>query len=889
MAGVTPQQAVELFTQVLTSLGYSKQKTTNTPELDTSELQKEVNRSKDVLNEEIKARNAAIKGLKIDPLKRLRAAFNVDPDLINQKLSTAADKINVDSLNEKMPTLSEIMGNSISIDSKLINDKISKNLEEKLSTAGEKLNTEGLNTDALNEKLSIAGDILGNSIDTDILNEKLSASGELLSNAMKEYTDYGDLQREIVTKFNASLGKELTKLGITVSSLDDVLKLEELAALSNDWIKANKKGIDGTEEQLEILEKIEKLDIPKELKDYVYQLDNAKNVVNEFSTSLGEASDQAVNAKGVRTKLNEAGRELNKSFIKMIDSFFSVNSAMLTLKKSLVQAYNDSKQSMKFGTLFEEGSTIFSNQIDAMKLGIDPSTLSEISAVNRQAVLAIGGTTDFMAAMNPLQEEMFGVIGDNVDAAKFVGNTMTSLGKLGIAPSVDALREFGKGITATGQKVQGSFTYFNKALGFSTEQFGALIEEMGSEVGVRKRLQAANETERKQIIQGVLGRIEELTAMGLSTEQAKEQVKAQEALLGDGPRERFKKAAKLQATMGALGVQGGGEAAGILRKGERASKEERARLDELISQTQGKVAETATGSLASEFLASGIVQRTDMEGLLGPASPFAMQLGEGLKQQTGIMGELFTLTEKAPWLTDVLKGINSLTTNLAQNPLLSAGLGAIQGLGSILAGPILGALLVGGVSGGMGNALGNMGKFAKGLGGLALTGGAIGAAVYGVSQFAQAVTTGKSDVNSFLQTLNPDIMENVGDAIGATVDGIAEFFDLGNARDDASRAKFIENQAAGANKQMDQLNKKAEEKAAAERGSAENIQSAILEGIAKASAASEKQFKLSEQQYKIYKEQNGLTREQLDANIATKKATEKLANKKPQKDVSRSG
>ncbi|KKM88116.1 hypothetical protein LCGC14_1261930, partial [marine sediment metagenome] len=203
-----------------------------------------------------------------------------------------------------------------------------------------------------------------------------------------------------------------------------------------------------------------------------------------------------------------------------------------------VQAMGDFKAAMQFGTDVSRG--LFSNMTDALWLGIDPSTLSEIQASNRQAIHAFGGIGKWAARLETAEEEMFDFIGDHTEATKFVASQLTTLGMVGIKPTMEEFKKAG----GAQQSLFETFQQLQKSVGMTFAESGQMLRELAQDENIRFKLTGAiDDKQRAIMLKNIAARQAEFVALGMTIDQAKRASAALETIAGVSPRERMKRGA----------------------------------------------------------------------------------------------------------------------------------------------------------------------------------------------------------------------------------------------------------------------------------------------------------------------------------------------------------
>lgn len=466
---------------------------------------------------------------------------------------------------------------------------------------------------------------------------------------------------------------------------------------------------------------------------------------NKTVHSFGEAVKKSGN------DIKAATKDIAAS---IVGSALSFRTGKFLAAKAAYQGFNDFKAAMKYGTDVTEG--VWSNMSNAMSLGIDPSRLSEIQASTRQAVSVMGGAEQWSKKVSSVQSSMFGHIGDLDTTTQFMADSMSTLIRAGIQPTTDAFMSASGELGPLGK----TFKDIQKISGATFAETGQLMKELAEDSTIRWKLMgAASSKQRRVIIQETMERHKNLLAMGMNTEQAKRASAALDQMAGKGPKERLKQAAKMQMMMGAMGVAGGGRAAELMRKRVRTGQEDK-ELAGIMATVNTKVAETQQRSLSGDFFASAMIQKTGMEGLMGPGSPFEKNLTDMAAKGTITALSTKTMAEEYPKTTVLVGNIQKIISNFAVNPLLTGILAGVSFIGATVLqirmgmGMGMGGGLTDLVSGKRGGKLGMLKGIAKGVGKFALGLGIAGGILQTFSE-----TTAQTAKNA----------NNLGDVLGGQV------------------------------------------------------------------------------------------------------------------------
>jgi hypothetical protein len=513
---------------------------------------------------------------------------------------------------------------------------------------------------------------------------------------------------------------------------------------------------------------------------------------SDLHSDLNRAlAENATHAQALAAKIGEQEKELSKFSFKDaskkagdqlkdgIKKLFS-GASLISAVKEATEVYRKGLSTAGDNMLFSLGK-----QIDAAKLGLTPKEYIEMNAASRQTILAAGGASEQLKILNAQSAQLgekFGTVGERT---KFAQGQMDALALAGIKPTMQNAGLLNK-----------SFDAMRKMSGMTTEQFNAMSHELATDSDIQIQLRAANMDERKQIMLGIHKRIEENRALGMTVEQAKAVSKTLAKLSGQGPVDRIKQAAKLRAMGSAMGISGSDDAANIMIKGQRASDEEKKKLQDYLTRASNAMSESQTGSLQGEIFASTLTDKLGLTQLVGPGSEFNTRQAEALEVDKKGLAEQGKSNELLDKINTV---VGQIQAGLA-NPLVQ-GAGAIAGgiLGSKLwKGAVTGAAGGGGLAGGAAGAAGAGKNLLKGVGkgaGLAAIAAAGGYAIdagFGAMGFGkQKIDEAQDDANWERATL----WEKTQSGVARSLEKVGEFLFLDNMVNEA-KAERIANETA---------------------------------------------------------------------------------------------
>jgi len=247
-----------------------------------------------------------------------------------------------------------------------------------------------------------------------------------------------------------------------------------------------------------------------------------------------------------------AGSKLVSSGITKLLSAFSVQQGVSDVYRGLLKQIDTGVSTSVENMLVTSG-----------QFGMTLEEYTATLADNRRSLLSVGGLDSFNKTLLFARDQFKDSIGDVADRARYAAEQLTILSQSGIRPTQNDLANIGY-----------SFKSLSKLTGMTGAQFNAHLSDILDDEMTRNKLRAASsEAERRSIIEGTARQLEMNVSLGMTVEQAKLEAKALNRLAGESPIDRIKKAARLRALGGAMGIEGGEEAANIMiRVNERPLK-----------------------------------------------------------------------------------------------------------------------------------------------------------------------------------------------------------------------------------------------------------------------------------------------------------------------------
>ena len=306
------------------------------------------------------------------------------------------------------------------------------------------------------------------------------------------------------------------------------------------------------------------------------------------------------------------------------------------------------------------GSRVTAQQVlDAKKLGMSTSQLIRISSEYRQTMNATDMTTnEFNDALVKGAYSMVQYTGSLEAGMRLQAENMQLAKLSGASSSAD--------VTNFTTSMNEAMKDFQAATGRSADEFTKLNKSLRMSSDTQNLMFKMNKDNRLLLQQEMAHRRNALTSGGLMIEQADSFINTLNALQGDTAKDRLRKAAVMQATLGAMGLGAeGAEAAAILRKGGRAEPDDIKRFKAIGELAATVSSERAQGEFGTEMVQDHLNDL--MGGLFGPKGPFAAIETQGenagknnpANRREGNENEFERFIKEIVVLGDVIKGVNS--------------------------------------------------------------------------------------------------------------------------------------------------------------------------------------------------------------------------------------
>lgn len=443
------------------------------------------------------------------------------------------------------------------------------------------------------------------------LGKYTAIAGKFFADSIKKFS-VKELDVELPKKLNSAFDRTLGKGVVpTLQNYEDVVRLTTRSNMSNlnAARQLYREYANGTKTIEQVTPKIEK---------FGYTIEEMAQDVRDG----GQKFDKQVGQASVALALFSADLELAASRGQKIARTLEIFGGLVIAAGKL--QYDAAVAAMKYGT---QVTTLTLEQ--AARAGMSATQLIETQNQNIQAIHSSGMT--------------FGQFNENLDEASkrlFLYTGKLSDGAKVWTSAFDTFRSLSNNTANQNSFINQQellFVKLNRTLGMTSEQFSALNSFILSNANIQAQMYKISKDQRIAAIQGLQEQYEKLRLDGLTDEQAKKLVDTLNQLTGASLKNRFTEAAKIQGVLGALGMGHlGGEAAEIIRKGQRATPQERERLAEIQVEAQRRVSQQYAG--ANYGQEASLDALTQVVGnFLGPQSAgaaAAMSQGKQITQQT---------------------------------------------------------------------------------------------------------------------------------------------------------------------------------------------------------------------------------------------------------------
>lgn len=553
--------------------------------------------------------------------------------------------------------------------------------------------------------------------------------------------------------------------------------------LSEKELKLKRDVIAEDRKHQKLLKEVNDLtaDLAKAIKDHGEASAEA-SAIQERLTAKTKLKDAASSRLSKKTNaLEGAIGKLSKGAKTSSTALTWFASTLTTQGRQLIKQYQAAGGVIEgSGGLF---SSLFGQQMDALKLGITGEDLQKISSAHRQTINSMGGTEQAFKELNPAVKRFLILTGDNNKAVEMAAKAAQHFAMNGVQPSSNAVNRY------TNDLVE-----MHRRTGMGIEQAAVLYDSVAEDIESRDILRAARADEREAILASQRALINQAIAAGMSAEQAKEAAKMLNKMVAAKPLDRLKQAAKIRAMGGAMGIAGAEEAAQAVIAGKRATPAQQQAMSKFGQDMANAMDKSASQGLGTEIFASTLLEKMGLDEQYGKGSPFSTSMGESLKPVQGALNNLKDISnDKMGQMVGELIHIKGmlgtiLSGNMFGGVIISAvaaGLTSIFGRGLL---DKLGGLVgrggpTGGDRGGKAGKAGKAGKLLKSAG----KGGLLGLGVMGAQALAGEDSTVGKVLNSntvsgagygaMVGSVIPGVGTLVGGAVGGAIGGAMDIYD----------------------------------------------------------------------------------------------------------------
>lgn len=516
---------------------------------------------------------------------------------------------------------------------------------------------------------------------------------------------------------------ELAEFSITLTKNNKLSKSQQV--LADATVKAKKQELAAIRELTKAQERAAAAEA-----QYGAGSPEAKRANKNASLALGKLSEK-------QQKTAQSAQELDSTFRSAAKGATLAQGALVwfgsTVKAQITQLQAQHKAN---GGVIEGSNSLtealLKQQRTAFNMGVTGEQLAQISAGARQTINALGGTESALQTLSPAVDRLRILTGSSEEGLRLAAEAAKEFAQKGVTPTTAGLARY------TNDLVQ-----LSRQTGMNTTQASEYYNEIANDVEMIDILRSARSGEREAILANQRAVVQQSIAMGMSATQAKEAAKMLNKMVAAKPLDRIRKAAKLRAIGGALGIAGSNEAADAMIAGKRATPEQLARLSKFETDVTNASDQAGRGPLGMEITTQALLDKLDNGGeTYGKGSPFSTSLAESLKPSIDLQAQYLDASTKmdGKLLGEAekrLKQLQQLTSGQSFYGVVLAGMAATVGaiftlMSADKAGNAIRDALGGkngstsGKGGKLGKVAGMAGTATKVLGGL----GAAGAGIY---------------------------------------------------------------------------------------------------------------------------------------------------------------
>lgn len=303
---------------------------------------------------------------------------------------------------------------------------------------------------------------------------------------------------------------------------------------------------------------------------------------------------------------------------------------VMMLGDSIVKVYDQFTKAADIGML---GANDWLGSFGRLKeaqiqLGISFDEAAKIFQENRRMAYSVGDNVgDFAQALDDGQKSLILLGMGNEEAAKTAVDFAKNATKAGIdITSNDKVRKAMKAQTE-------AYGRLKVLTGASASEFKALNDELFDAQSVQEQLNGIGRDERDVRMNAMFKLREDFVKLGLSAQSANKALISIQDLGKEKLADRFTQAAKFQQLAGVLGMKNAAQLGQIVRKGDRATADEKKELMEAAVEMQKRADVRRRGSYGDENIIQSLVG-----GLSGPLLAM-MEQGRESSKTTDALGK----------------------------------------------------------------------------------------------------------------------------------------------------------------------------------------------------------------------------------------------------------
>ncbi len=494
-----------------------------------------------------------------------------------------------------------------------------------------------------------------------------------------------------------------------IKTFDDAVKLHEKILKRSENI--NQFGVISKE-----LKELKKQGVPANHKKYQFLMKKIEELgfttkdVNRNFTQLTKETYGLVNAFG-----DAASREIPGGIYQMKNAFSKFSKFMGGLSLIAKPLIDMVKGLLEVESAAAKYGTIISNQQlikDARLMGMTQQELIEVQAKHKQTIGSMNLSYDqYNNLISKNQSELLLYTGSLKEANQMNAELFTIQKRLGSSNQDSA-----KFIT---QQTK-SFKRFNSVFSMTSDEFVNMQKQLIDSSNVQGGMLMMDIKRRALHQQEMTNTIEKLKIDGLMQDQAMKVIDTFKQIGLMNPKDRWKKAAQLQAAGGALGVGREASELAMLQRRRFSQAGDMERAAELSKVMQGALTQAyEKGGPSADFFLHRLTDGLgDVFGPSGIGGMMELQKGQGLSNER--VSELMTIANKKndTFYTDVITELRTLNNIVGASGDITNVMGNVKSLFTgLLDGGVLSAIVGSAIGVKAGRMLGGVGgKISQGVG-----------------------------------------------------------------------------------------------------------------------------------------------------------------------------